>query len=1136
MCPARGQIEPMAEEGERLPRRLSVLETWGFGFTVLLFWLVVAPEVHELIGPGAIWVWLPATAAGIVVNLQIRRLALARLDAAGGSPVYVAGLWRDRPLLARWTGLAYIHSWAIVPAALSWFLAEFAVSNLSILGLALPAWPIQLTFLAAIYLTAFSGVRVLSVVHLCFVLPSLGLLVVFAFQGVGHAVTTDVPTATFVLPAWSAWLAAYFLVVYTTYGVETAAAFTADSRNPRATINCLLAAAAMLPVIMIGGSYFLAAADPTPASGLTTGAVLESAGMPLWGAFTPIGVTFMVASSMVLACATAVAVAPRVIWQLSRDGLLAPILGTLTPEGVPRSAVTFALLLAVAHVWMGAEQMLLLGGASWIGFWCLTHLGLWRRRGEPSVLWPHLALALAILEGMALVIGGLMLGGGLVLLGLSIPLLLAFGDAVLRRSRLPPAMTQLPWRQSGTDSQAREITLMTGLIVGTVSVGWMTGHLVGSELSAEAMRASIVLLLIAAFVGIAWVSRTSLRRLDRLERAQGALEDIITSAADAMLVVDAKGRIQLANPAAERLLNRSENALMNIPLPEFVPGLTGAPAQWSGFQEFELGGGSEVRTVELAAHRSATAVPAEFTVTMRDLTARKAAEDALRTSEQRLEAAVEASRSVVWELDVVGGTIARSGVGGGLLGLRAKQIPVLVADWERVVHRDDLQAVRDRLEDHVRGTAPVYESEHRLRDAKGEWIWVLERGRGVAWDENGRATRIIGTTTDISDRKRLEQQFNQAQKMEAVGHLAGGVAHDFNNVLTAILTTAELLLEDSKRLQADQLADVQEIRDAALRAAEITRQLLAFGRRQQLRPRTVDVNDAVHGVERLLRRLIGEHIVLETECHPEPALIRTDPGQLEQAIINLALNARDAMPDGGRLVITTLPLTLTPARVADQPGVPPGPAWAVRVSDSGTGMDAATRERLFEPFFTTKGLGQGAGLGMAMVYGFVRQSGGMVHVDSAPGTGTRIDLIFPSVLIAEDTPIPTETETTGVDGQETILLAEDEGAVRGLVERILRNHGYTVLSAGNGREALELAARNDDGFALVISDLVMPEMGGRELVERLRERIPDLRFLFLSGYPSDPASDQGSGGAPAFLQKPFSPMALLREVRRALDA
>jgi PAS domain S-box-containing protein len=987
--------------GPALPRTLSTLETWGFGFTVLLFWLVVAPEVHATMGPSALVVWIPASLAGIVVNLQIRKLALSRPDAAGGSPVYVAELWSDRPWVARWAGLAYFHSWAIVPPAISWFLAELAVENLAAMGHGASPTLIQFLILGAIYLTAFSGIRVLSVVHLFFLIPSLGLLLLFGVHGMGWLVLGEGSPAalpsSLELPGWTAWAAGYFLVAYTTYGIDTAAAFSADSRNPRATIECLVAAAVLVVPVMVGGSWILAQAGPQPGTVVQPLVLLESVAGPLWGDLTPLAVTFMLAASMVLACATSVAVSPRVAWQLGRDGVLAPVLGRLHSHGIPRIALGFATLVALLHIGLDPVEMILLGGATWIGFWCLMHLGLWRRREEGRVLWPRLALVLAVMEAGVLVVGGGMAGGWWVAGGLAIPFGLMIVDDLARRWVGFPKAHRTPMTRKVRWSQAGEILLVVTLILATAVAGWVVGRLVGPELSPEGTRFSVIVLLIVAFIGVAWASWTHLRRLSILERARNELGDVLEATMDPILAVSGEGRVLSANPAAERLFELPEASLLKRPLSDMVPGLDPDPARWHDWREYEVPGSSGPRTVELVASPAADDASAGITVTLRDLTERIAAEQALQESRQRLDLALEASRAGVWDLDIASGTVVRGKHLRRLLGYEAQGLEGGLEEWEELLHPEDRAEAVARLRKHLDGTSPIFESEHRIRRGDDRWLWVLERGKVVARDDQGRPTRVLGTTTDVSERRRLEQQFTQAQKMEAVGRLAGGVAHDFNNVLTAILGTTDLLLDEPEGLREEQRADLVEIRDAALRAAEITHQLLAFSRRQQLRPQTVDLNRSVERVQRLLRRLIGDNVVVRTECDPELAPIRADPVQVEQAIVNLALNARDAMPAGGVLTIETRGSTLAPEEAGDVEGLPPGPVATLSVSDTGEGMDPETRARLFEPFFTTKGPGRGTGLGLAMVYGFVRQSGGTVRVESVEGLGSTILLIFPTV-------------------------------------------------------------------------------------------------------------------------------------------
>jgi CheY-like chemotaxis protein len=369
--------------------------------------------------------------------------------------------------------------------------------------------------------------------------------------------------------------------------------------------------------------------------------------------------------------------------------------------------------------------------------------------------------------------------------------------------------------------------------------------------------------------------------------------------------------------------------------------------------------------------------------------------------------------------------------------------------------------------------------------------------------------------------------------MEAAGRLAGGIAHDFNNLLTAILGTAEILL--SHLPPGDGFRDdVEEIKRAATRAANLTRQLLAFSRRQVLQPRTIDLDTLAHGVESLLRRLIGEHITLSVRTAPGLWLVRADPGQLEQVIVNLSVNARDAMPTGGSLVIDTANLTFEGTSHGAESIMPPGDYVLLTVSDSGSGMDEETLRHVFEPFFTTKAPGKGTGLGLATVYGIVKQSGGFIYADSEPGRGSRFRIYLPRV---EGTPENTEVQPASTTPRASglILLVEDEEAVRRLARRVLENVGYRVLEAASGFEALTLVERLDQPLDLVVTDVIMPGMSGQELSARLRATHPTLRILYVSGYTDDTILQHGNLlPNTAFLQKPFSPASLTERVREVI--
>jgi two-component system cell cycle sensor histidine kinase/response regulator CckA len=386
------------------------------------------------------------------------------------------------------------------------------------------------------------------------------------------------------------------------------------------------------------------------------------------------------------------------------------------------------------------------------------------------------------------------------------------------------------------------------------------------------------------------------------------------------------------------------------------------------------------------------------------------------------------------------------------------------------------------------------------------------------------------------ERKQLEEQLRQSQKMEAIGQLAGGVAHDFNNLLSVITGYSEILLEHLED-DAPMRKPAEEIKRAGQRAASLTRQLLAFSRRQVLEPKVLSLNIVVSEVERMLRRLIGEDVDLQTSLYPAIGLVKADPGQIEQVIVNLAVNARDAMPRGGKLLIETSDVELDEHYTRLHPPMLPGRFAVLTVTDTGTGMDAETQAHIFEPFFTTKEPGKGTGLGLATVYGVVHQSGGFVCVDSEPGQGAQFKVYLPLVQEAIETPEYRLLDVVNDSGSETILLAEDSEPLRELICTILRNQGYTVLDAGDGAEALRIANQQSDPIHLLIADVIMPGMGGHELSENLRSLRRDLKVLYVSGYTDDTIFRHGvSDASVTILPKPFTPRELTRKVRAVLDA
>jgi len=393
-----------------------------------------------------------------------------------------------------------------------------------------------------------------------------------------------------------------------------------------------------------------------------------------------------------------------------------------------------------------------------------------------------------------------------------------------------------------------------------------------------------------------------------------------------------------------------------------------------------------------------------------------------------------------------------------------------------------------------------------------------------------------GIIVDITERKLLENQLQQSRRMEAVGRLAGGIAHDFNNLLTIIKGYAELA-EQRTAMQPELRADIQQIENAAERASTLIRQLLAFSRKQVLQPKIIDLNAIVLGLDKLLGRLMGEHIEMVTRCGANVGHVKADPAQVEQVIMNLVVNARDAMPKGGRLTVETVNVELDSTYARDHVSVKPGSYVMLAVSDSGIGMSPETVAHIFEPFYTTKGSGQGTGLGLSTVYGIVKQSGGYIWVYSEPGKGTTFKVYLPRVEAqVEAKPEVVEVGSAG-KGSETILLVEDEEAVRELASRILSAKGYSVVAAKSTKEAEQFAEKHGAKIHLLLTDIIMPGTSGRELAKRITARHPRTRVLYMSGYTDNVLAQGGVLEAGlSFLQKPFTPGALVQKVRDVLDS
>ncbi len=650
------------------------------------------------------------------------------------------------------------------------------------------------------------------------------------------------------------------------------------------------------------------------------------------------------------------------------------------------------------------------------------------------------------------------------------------------------------------------------------------------------------------------------RAEDALREQRGLLQSIVDHIPVMLAFVQNDGRITWGNQEWSRLLGYTvEEAGARDIFAELYPDpeerarvhrSIGAPAgQWHYFHTHVRDG----RVLETSWANIPLPTGANLAIGM-DVTERRRAEVALRQAEERYRAFIAQSTEGIWRFEFdeplpVDGTedeqvehfyrhsyLAEcNDAMAQMYGYASAQELVGARVGDLLVRSDPKNEAMLRA--FVRSGYRLADVESHERDKEGRSKVFLNNLVGIV--EDGCLRRAWGTQREVTELKRLEDQLRQAQKMEAVGRLAGGVAHDFNNLLTAILGSTELLmrgLEPASPLRQD----AAEIKKAGERAAGLTRQLLAYSRRQVLKPELLDLNRVVADMDRLLRRLIGEDVDLVTALAPDLAAVRADRGQVEQVIVNLALNARDAMPRGGKLTIATANAELGPEYADAHVGATPGSYVLLAVSDTGAGMDADTVAHLFEPFFTTKEVGKGTGLGLATVYGIVKQSEGYIAVYSEPGEGTSFKIYLPRVtsgaMAAPAPPSPGPPAPSSLRGTETVLVVEDEEAVRSLSRRALEAGGYTVLAAAGGPDAVRLTERYGGPIHLLLTDVVMPGMSGRELAQQLAQRRPGLRVLYMSGYPGDAIVHRGAlDPGTAFLQKPFMPEDLTRKVREVLD-
>jgi len=643
------------------------------------------------------------------------------------------------------------------------------------------------------------------------------------------------------------------------------------------------------------------------------------------------------------------------------------------------------------------------------------------------------------------------------------------------------------------------------------------------------------------------VHKRQLEIEEALRESEQRFKNIVNSSPMGMHLYQLKEDDRLvfigANPASDQILGVSHKEFIGKTIEVAFPGLvqTEVPARYRDAAR----NGKTWYTEQIDYHegliRGAFEVVAFQTGTNRmvalfhDVTERRQAEEELTRSAEQLELALKGANEGIWDWNIKTGYVSYSDLWVEMIGYKPGELKPDVSTWEQLIHPDDKNKTMEALNKHFEDGQNEYKVEFRLKCKDGSWEWIQALGKVYQRETDGSPLRMAGIHLDITERKNLENQLRQAQKMEAVGHLAGGVAHDFNNILSAIVGYAHITLmkmndDDPLRMNLEQILAASE------KAANLTKSLLAFSRKQVMQMKDVNINNIVSGMTTILERIIGEDILLQVNTPVHDLIIHADANQLEQVLMNLATNARDAMPGGGTLTITTGEFEMDEQYVQMHQTGGAGKYAVLSVADTGTGMDEQTRENIFDPFFTTKEVGKGTGLGLAMIFGTIKQHNGFIHVYSKEGKGTTFKMYFP---LTESRVNVTGNQEDGFipSGTETLLLVEDDEAVRNAIKALLNEFGYSVIEAVDGKQAVKLFRENRDIIELVITDVIMPGQSGKDLYNELLKIMPGIKVIFISGYPANILADKGIVQNDVnLILKPVKPEMLFKKVREVLDA